>query len=341
MRDPELELDAELENLMSVLAESNLEAEAETFAYGASSQLQAVRSQQIVLAQIAQGMRDENRITDAAFFDRYPQRNGRPLAAGELALRREWVEIRDGLVRPLLRAQPPSPASSFPVSVAPSAPTTVQTGVLASNIPEVPYSPEAFKRLERSLSVFDAIHTAVEVFADLLELEPYVFAATGPIATFFEFWIQMGNAYLEAQADIVKQSSRSAFRLGVVAGADSVTWRDTKELFWQLSPRYEIDASAGDGAAKKQHAAYNTGLLTGWRQGKEVAKNLKKQKFFWQSIVSTLAESDLPKFDIKSVFSEFHRGEALGGMRYFQARRLLTDWYIKAAARFDQLYLRD
>jgi len=72
-----------------------------------------------------------------------------------------------------------------------------------------------------------------------------------------------------------------------------------------------------------------------------VAKNLKKQKFFWQSIVSTLAESDLPKFDIKSVFSEFHRGEALGGMRYFQARRLLTDWYIKAAARFDQLYLRD
>ena len=108
-----------------------------------------------------------------------------------------------------------------------------------------------------------------------------------------------------------------------------------------MEPNYQIDAYAGDGAAKLQQAAYNTGLFTGWRQGNEVAKNPKKHKFFWDSIVSTLPESDLPKFNLDSVLADFNRGEALAGPRYFQARRLLTDWYITAAARFDRLYLKD
>jgi hypothetical protein len=129
--------------------------------------------------------------------------------------------------------------------------------------------------------------------------------------------------------------------LGVVTGADPRKWRFAKELFWQLEPNYQIDAYAGDGAAKRQQAAYNSGLLTGWRQGNEVAKNPKKHNFFWDSIISTLADSDLPKFDLDSVLADFNRGEALAGQRYFQARQLLTDWYITAAARFDQLYLKD
>jgi hypothetical protein len=222
------------------------------------------------------------------------------------------------------------------------APSAAAPGILAFNIPEGPYSPAAFKKLEGSLSVFHAIHSAIDIFGpELAGLAPGIFAAAGPVAVFVEFWVQMGNAYLEAQADVVKRASRRAFGLGVVTGADPRKWRTTKELFWQPQPNYQIDAFAGDGAAKKEQAAYNTGLLTGWRQGNEVAKNPKKHKFFWDGIISTLSKSSLPKFNLSSVLTDFNRGEALAGQRYFQARQLLTNWYITAAAQFDKLYLKD
>jgi hypothetical protein len=62
---------------------------------------------------LAQGVRDENRLTDLVFHGRHPERGGRPLTAGERDLIREWLEIRDTQVRPLLAAPPtPSPPAS-------------------------------------------------------------------------------------------------------------------------------------------------------------------------------------------------------------------------------------
>ena len=75
----ELEFEAALEDLMATLTNSNLEAEAERFAPALSKQAQAVRAQQIIWTQIGQGVRDENQITDAVFFDRHPERQGRLL----------------------------------------------------------------------------------------------------------------------------------------------------------------------------------------------------------------------------------------------------------------------
>jgi len=339
----ELELEAELEELMSILAESDLESEAEGGVVGWFQNLgQLFQERSMVADQIAQGVQDENRLTDAVFYNRYPSWRGKRLPDTQFALRQEWVAIRDSIVRPLLQnppaVQPPAPVAAVP----PAPPAPGAAAILAFNIPEAPYSPEAFKKLEQGLSVFDAIHTAVDVFGpELWGLAPGIFEAAGPVAVFVGFWVQMGNAYLEAQADIVKKASRRAFGLGVVIGADPRKWQFAKELFWQLDPDYQIDAYAGDGAAQRQWAAYNTGLLTGWRQGNEVAKNPKKRKFFWDSIISTLPDSDLPKFDLDSVLTDFNRGEALAGPRYFQARLLLVDWYSTAAARFDQLYLKD
>src|SRR6266404_1559162 len=114
----ELELEAELEDLMAILAESDLEAEAERFGPGSSSgisQPRLYRDQWVIGYHLAQGILDENKLTDAVFFDRHPERNGRLLTSGDSALRREWVEIRDLIVRPMLRPQPISqPASSTP-----------------------------------------------------------------------------------------------------------------------------------------------------------------------------------------------------------------------------------
>src|SRR5262249_25930527 len=67
---------------------------------------------------VASGHRDENRLTNLVFFKRHPGRQGRPLSKGEPGfsdLNREWLDIRDRLVRPALRqpASPP-PHSSHP-----------------------------------------------------------------------------------------------------------------------------------------------------------------------------------------------------------------------------------
>lgn len=111
MYEAEFELEAELEDLMAVLTKSNLQPETESFAPAFSSwidQARLYRDQWIVGYHLAQGVLDENKLTDAVFFDRHPERNGRLLAPYELALRQEWVEIRDGIVRPILRPQPVS-----------------------------------------------------------------------------------------------------------------------------------------------------------------------------------------------------------------------------------------
>jgi hypothetical protein len=111
MYEAEFELEAELEDLMGVLAQSDLQSEAELFA-----PFDLLREQAIIWNLIARGVRDENQITDAVFFDRHRERNGRRLGPDETVLIREWFEVRDQLVRPALyrpaNAQPPAPHSS-------------------------------------------------------------------------------------------------------------------------------------------------------------------------------------------------------------------------------------
>lgn len=111
MYEAEFELEAELEDLMTVLAKSNLVSEAESFA-----PLDLLREQAIIADLIARGVHNENQIADAVFFNRHPDRNGRRLAPGESALVQEWVQIRDQLVRPMLGngavSRPPAPRGS-------------------------------------------------------------------------------------------------------------------------------------------------------------------------------------------------------------------------------------
>jgi len=113
MLDAELELEAELENLMASLAKSDLESEAE----GETPQGRVNRDRAVMSTQIAHGIRDENKLTDAVFDDRHPEWTGKLLKDAQWSLRREWIQIRDGLVRPQLRQSPavqPAPAAPAP-----------------------------------------------------------------------------------------------------------------------------------------------------------------------------------------------------------------------------------
>jgi hypothetical protein len=111
MDEAEFELEAELEDLMAVLVKSDLQSEAELFA-----PFDLVREEAIIADLIARGVRNENQITDAVFFDRHQERNGRRLRSDETVLIRQWFEIRDRLVRPTLyrsaHVQPTAPHGS-------------------------------------------------------------------------------------------------------------------------------------------------------------------------------------------------------------------------------------
>ena len=82
--------------------------EAEPFefeAYGGSESV-------IVRSAIRSGTTDENRLADLIFFRRHPERNGRPISRSEpnsQQLGREWLDIRDRLVRPALASTAPFP----------------------------------------------------------------------------------------------------------------------------------------------------------------------------------------------------------------------------------------
>lgn len=57
---------------------------------------------------LASGERNENILTDLAFYERHPELGGRPVRADERGLVSEWLLIRDSLVRPALGARAPT-----------------------------------------------------------------------------------------------------------------------------------------------------------------------------------------------------------------------------------------
>jgi hypothetical protein len=63
---------------------------------------------------IADGERDENRLTDQVFNMGHPELRGRRLLPSEKSLIKEWLDIRDRLVRPRLRAIPVAQAKPAP-----------------------------------------------------------------------------------------------------------------------------------------------------------------------------------------------------------------------------------
>jgi hypothetical protein len=81
----------------------------------------SIHDQAFVAILIVRGERDENKLTNALFYERHPEWKGKALKNARRVLRAEWVNIRDGVVRPLLKsAKPPStPISPTPAPTPP------------------------------------------------------------------------------------------------------------------------------------------------------------------------------------------------------------------------------
>lgn len=104
---------------------------------------------QVFWSALRQGERNENKLTNIIFFARHPERDGQAIRRNEAnfqALSREWISIRDNLVRPALRggtvtpsgggATGGSPASPGP-SPLPSAPPPAPASAASGPYPQV------------------------------------------------------------------------------------------------------------------------------------------------------------------------------------------------------------
>jgi hypothetical protein len=80
---------------------------------------------QVIRAEIAKGNRDENKLTNAVFYDRHPEWRGKELKNASVTLRTEWVNLRNGVVRETLKTPPPPP----PKPAAPPLPAECSTAV--------------------------------------------------------------------------------------------------------------------------------------------------------------------------------------------------------------------
>ena len=73
----------------------------------------------IAKSQLANGVRDENRLTDAVFYARHPEWKGKSLKSGSNALKQEWLQIREEVVRPLIKAPAQAPTKPVPTVTPP------------------------------------------------------------------------------------------------------------------------------------------------------------------------------------------------------------------------------
>ncbi|TLP52408.1 D-alanyl-D-alanine carboxypeptidase family protein [Microbispora triticiradicis] len=125
---------------------------------------------------VARGERDENALTNLVFAARHPELGGRGIRPEERQLAREWLQIRDAIVRPVLRlvlteAAPSRPQAPVPDTVAPGALRSTSwlrraweryhcreqlmtpLRVLSHTTPVNPLAVDAFRALDRALRI--------------------------------------------------------------------------------------------------------------------------------------------------------------------------------------------
>lgn len=119
-----------------------LEDEPEEFLGSFLRRSRAGSEQALVRRAIQAGEHNPNRLTNRVFFTRHPERQGRKLSRQEPNFRqlsREWLQIRDRIVRPALSAtRPTSDQSLTPSSNLPSPQTATALGTLTVADPDLP-----------------------------------------------------------------------------------------------------------------------------------------------------------------------------------------------------------
>ena len=169
----------------------------------------------------------------------------------------------------------------------------------------------------------EAVHTTLGIFGpELAGLLGVSVELLGTLAMAALPFLAIGAPYVEAWADISRDRTQLGFAYGVVAGADRHPWSFVKRVFWRTSPDWNAaDQHAGVVAQK----AFNLGLASGFIQGRQVARNRNKWRFFWQSIVKASDPADYQIYSAdKKSWSD----------------RQWYDYYIGIMAIFTRLYLK-
>jgi hypothetical protein len=87
---------------------------------------------QLVQDALRQGIADANHITNTVFYARHPERRGQPIRRDEPLLAREWMDIREHIVRPTLGpSAQPSQHPVAPTQAAPSPGAPLQPAIAA------------------------------------------------------------------------------------------------------------------------------------------------------------------------------------------------------------------
>jgi hypothetical protein len=308
----------------------------------------ASRDEEVLRREWAKGSRDLDKITDAVFYARHPEWSGKklPRERGSQAienLKNEWkylsaiagaradapidIQAPAGLSQPEFdvsyeqpqmyrrRRQRLSGQAEFEAPDPASDPR-----LFAFKIPEAPYSDRGIEAIHKTVDVIESVHTAFEVFAP--EAAGILGIAAAALTPLLAEILPFSVPFAEARAEISRKNVKIGFEWGVVAGADGRKWADVKDLFWMWSPDSNPDRDLAVVAQK----ALNSGLVAGFLQGREVARNPKKKEFFWRSIGWTLSQADLGNY---------------GGNTSGWGRQEWLSWYIRASKSFDQLYVSD
>ena len=196
---------------------------------------------------------------------------------------------------------------------------------IALQIPDAPYSAETFHRIHKSIDIFEAIHTALEIFAPtVVEFLGVALPAIAPLISMLGVFVELGSGYADAWAEISRRRMRSGFSIGLVMGADGRKPDYVNGMFREYDP--ESSYPSDPHAARIAQDSFNTGLAAGFAQGQQIAKSPGKMKFFWDSIRASLTPGDRAEF---------------GGDRRTWSRLTWRNWYLTAGAHFSKLYLKD
>ncbi len=202
--------------------------------------------------------------------------------------------------------------------------------ILAFKIPDAPYSDDLLAGLHASFEVLEGVEVVTTMFeAELVSLLGGAAAASigvalgvaAPLAAVFANFIALRSGWAGARAEIAKERVKMGFATGIALGAHWRDWKYVKARYWEaLAERNTRDQDAGKIAQK----AYNLGLVTGFMQGRKLSK--PQRDFFWTSLGTTFTETDRKWFS--------------GDSKQW-GERLWRDWYIRAAAAFIKLYVKE
>lgn len=169
---------------------------------------------------------------------------------------------------------------------------------ICPDVPEAPYSDKWPERIHHTVDVLHIVHMVAEIYGPELTallgvsvevLSPILGILAGASAPF----LAIGAGYWQGRREESEIQVRRGYALGVVTGIGGESWSLVKERFLvRTAPINNFDQGRADVGMK----AYNLGLAAGFLCGQKLTQNMKKVKFFWDSIGSVVSAASKAEY---------------------------------------------